>query len=172
MKGDDDANQLRIRARVKPGSHPPLRAEVHVSGDESLDEYTLQLSEPGEVLQAVRAWLGHVLGATAADVNAPGLPIVIHQQVVYALWRTEQQGDPALYGQSEWWAVRMEHTALEQREGGRMTGAQRLAQTRVQQLLADPHGLARVAYDAPDELRDQMSAGRRFSNMTGWTRVS
>ena len=94
------------------------------------------------------------------------------QKVVYAAWRTEQQGDRALYAEPEWWAVRMEHSAVEQPEAGRITGAQRLTQKEVGQLLADPHGLAGVLYEKPESLVNQMSAGRTFSNMTGWTRVS
>jgi hypothetical protein len=170
---NETTDRLTIEAHARPGSPATLRAEVHVSTDLSAGaEYTLKLSDPGEVLQAVRAWLGQVLGATATDPKPPGLPIVIHQEVVYAVWRYAERGDRALYPESEWWAVRMEHTALEQPEGGRMTGALRLTQTGVDQLLADPHGLARVPYESPDPLLDEIRIGRRFSSMTGWTRVS
>jgi 3-mercaptopyruvate sulfurtransferase SseA len=94
------------------------------------------------------------------------------QKVVYAAWRTEQLGNRELYPEAEWWAVRMEHTAAEQPDAGRITGAQRLTQQQASRLLTDPHNLAGLPYEDPEALLHEMSSGRHFSNMTGWTRVS
>lgn len=169
---DDASRLLTIRVQTQAGQPAAFRAEIHMSTETSYGtEYTVNVTDPGEVLDAVRAWLGQVRGDGAAAAKAVELPAVSDQEIVYAAWRSDQL-DRTLPPDWEWWAVRMEHTPLEQPDGGRMTGAQRLTQTQYGGLLADPHGLARVAYQDPELLLGEMGAGRRFSNMTGWTRKS
>jgi hypothetical protein len=95
----------------------------------------------------------------------PGSPAI-----VYAAWRSESVGSqPA--ADAVWWAVRMEHTAAEQPDGGTMTGALQLAPAQVTRLLSDPHELAHLAYGDPQTLIGELAGGQYFANMTGWARI-
>src|SRR3982075_2557742 len=134
------SRMLTIRVDNQPGHPAGFRAEIHMSTEPSSGaDYTLNVTDPGEVLDAVRSWLGQVRGDAGA--TAVALPVVSDQEVVFAAWRSDQL-DRTLPPDWEGWAVRMEHPPLEQPDGGRMTGAQRLTQTQFGGLLADPHGLA------------------------------
>ena len=64
-RGPDDGGFLLIRAWTERGGSPPLRARVTSTVDVSRDEEHVRvLTDPEEVLTAVRAWLTAVAEAT------------------------------------------------------------------------------------------------------------
>jgi hypothetical protein len=63
----DSTGLLIIRARLEPGSSSPLRAEIRLTTHVALGfERSLILSQPGAVVEVVRAWLDDIVAGRPA----------------------------------------------------------------------------------------------------------